>query len=421
MNICKVSKAFLAICVLLSLTGLRPLSKRMGLEFPIEAKQIKLPSGFRAQIMAKDLGTTRHMAINELGDIFVRLSKLKDGHGMYILKDRNQDGIIEDQQLLGDYPGTGIVIGGGYLYTSSNSAVFRYKLGKGGELPANAEPTQLISGLVDHGRDNAKPLTLDRKGNIYVTIGSYNDNCRQEGSGTGMAPCTILDSAGGIWKFNAARANQKFSDGKRYVTGLKNAVGIDWDFNTNSLYATAHGRGKFDDKFPQYYSAQQSAELPAETLYKVKEGDDAGWPYIYYDQFQNKKMLAPEYGGDGKKTAGERAIDPIQAFPAHLGPNALLFYTGSMFPKRYRNGAFIAFHNQSPELKKGYMVAFVPFVKGKPGQWEIFADNFAGVDLAMPDGPVQHRPCGLAQGPDGALYVSDDLNGTIFKISYKSE
>ena len=89
-----------------------------------------------------------------------------------------------------------------------------------------------------------------------------------------------------------------------------------------------------------------------------------------------------------------------------------------MFPAKYRNGAFIAFHNQSPELKKGYMVAFVPFQNGKAGKWEIFADNFAGVDLANPDGPIQHRPCGLAQGPDGALYVTDSLNGTIFKISY---
>jgi glucose/arabinose dehydrogenase len=72
-------------------------------------------------------------------------------------------------------------------------------------------------------------------------------------------------------------------------------------------------------------------------------------------------------------------------------------------------------------LKQGYLVAFVPFVNGKPGKWEIFADNFAGVDLANPSGPIQHRPCGLAQGPDGALYVTDDLNGTIFKIDYKKK
>jgi len=90
-----------------------------------------------------------------------------------------------------------------------------------------------------------------------------------------------------------------------------------------------------------------------------------------------------------------------------------------MFPAKYKNGAFIVFHNQSQSLKKGFLVAFVPFKNGKPsGQWEVFADNFAGFDLKSPTGPFQHRPIGLAQGRDGALYVADDLKGTIYKITY---
>ncbi|MDB5152675.1 MAG: sorbosone dehydrogenase, partial [Mucilaginibacter sp.] len=115
-------------------------------------------------------------------------------------------------------------------------------------------------------------------------------------------------------------------------------------------------------------------------------------------------------------------LDPVAAFPAHLAPNDLLFYTGSMFPQRYKNGAFIVFHNQSPQLKKGYLVAFVPFKNGKPSaDWEIFADNFAGVDLSKPTGPLRYRPMGVAQGPDGSLYVSDDLKGTIFRITYSNQ
>ncbi|PWJ54993.1 glucose/arabinose dehydrogenase [Dyadobacter jejuensis] len=414
------SKPLLALLVMGGISGLSAYKSvpGPGKELPNEAKEIKLPAGFQAQELATGLGAARHLAVNKVGDIYVRLSKLKDGHGMYVLKDRNGDGVLEDKTLLGDYAGTGVAIHKGYLYTSSNSAVFRYKLNAQEELAPGTVAETLVTGLADHGRDNAKPLTLDHKGNLYVTVGSYNDNCRGEGQAMGMSPCTVLDSAGGIWKFRADKANQTFGDGKRYITGIKNAVGLDWNFKTKSLYATSHGRGRFDDKFPQYYTAKQSAELPAETLYKLKDGDDAGWPTIYYDQFQSKKMLAPEYGGDGKKTAGEQAIDPIAAFPAHLAPNDLLFYTGNMFPDRYKNGAFIAFHNQSPELKKGYFVAFVPFVNGKAGAWEIFADNFAGVNLESPEGPVQHRPCGLAQGPDGALYVCDDLNGSLFKITY---
>ena len=231
-------------------------------------------------------------------------------------------------------------------------------------------------------------------------------------------PCPLVDSAG-IWRFKANVPNQTYANGVHYATGLKNVVGLDWNPKTNSLFVTQHGRGKFDDFYPQYYTPQQSAELPSETMYEVHQGDDAGWPYIYFDYVQKKKILAPEYGGDGKKTGAPKAINPLMAFPAHLGPNALLFYTGTAFPERYRNGAFIAFHAQSSVLHKGYLVGFVPFKNGKPaGPWEIFADNFAGTDLVKPTGPVQHRPCGLAQGPDGALYVTDDLNGALFKISY---
>lgn len=387
----------------------------------VEAKDIKLPAGFSAEIIAADLGATRHIAVGKTGDIYVKLSKLKDGKGMYILRDTNKDGVIDEQKMVGDYPGTGIAIKNGYLYSSSNKGVYRYKLNEKEEIIDVNNPEKIVDGLTDHGRDNAKPVALDNNGNIYVTVGSYSDNCRQQGSGKGMSPCTILDSAGGVWKFKADKLNQTFSDGVRYATGVKNAVGIDWDNKTNALYVTVHGRGKFDDFYPQYYTAKHSAELPAETLYRLKEGDDAGWPYIYYDHFQKKKILAPEYGGDGKKVSGEKVIDPLVAFPAHLGPNAMMFYSGNMFPARYKNGAFIAFHSQSAELHKGYLVAFVPFVNGKPGKWEIFADNFAGTDLVKPTGPIQHRPCGLAQGPDGALYVTDDLNGTIFRINYKKK
>lgn len=393
-----------------------PVKKRIA----TNTEEIKLPAGFSATILGTDLGATRHITVSKNGDIYAKLSKLKDGKGICLMRDTNKDGVIDETKYFGDYKGTGLTIKNGYLYASSNTGVFRYKLNENEEVIDTENPEKIVDGLVDKGRDNAKPFVLDNNNNIYVTIGSYNDPCREPGTGKGMMPCSILDSAGGIWKFNAEKKNQTFSDGVRYATGLKNAVGTEWNNKTNTLFAMAHGRGQFHDFYPQYYTPKQSAELPAETMYELHLGDDAGWPYIYYDQFQKKKIVAPEYGGDGKKTGGEKAINPTVAFPAHLGPNDLLFYTGKMFPAKYRNGAFIAFHGQSQELHKGYLVAFVPFVNNKPsGKWEIFADNFAGIDLVKPTGPVQHRPCGLAQGPDGALYVSDDLGGTVYRIAYK--
>ena len=185
-----------------------------------------------------------------------------------------------------------------------------------------------------------------------------------------------------------------------------------------------HGRDQLD-MVPQYFSAKQSAELPAECMYKISKGDNAGWPYIYYDPFKKQKMLAPEYGGDGKKEGSNQYIDPVAAYPAHLAPNGLLFYTGDMFPEKYRNGAFIAFHgswNRSPEPQAGYFVVFQSFKDGKPsGDWEVFADGFAGVEQVNSPRQAQHRPCGLAQGPDGSLYVSDDVKGTIYKITYQKK
>ncbi|GAA4405219.1 sorbosone dehydrogenase family protein [Nibrella viscosa] len=383
------------------------------------APEIKTPAGFSASIIAENLGPARHVVVSKTGDIYVKLSKLKDGKGIYRLRDTDKDGVIDERTGFGDYPGTGIYLKNGYLYTSSNTSVFRYKLNDKEEVLQPDQPETLVTGLLAKGRDESKSIVVDNQQNIYVNIAAYNDPCREPGTGKGLMPCPTLDSAGGIWQFRADKQNQTYGDGLRYATGLKNVVGLDWNAKTNTLFVMQHGRNQFHDFYPQYYTPEQSSLLPAETMYELHKGDDAGWPYIYYDQFQKKKILAPEYGGDGKKTGGAKAINPVAAFPAHLGPNGLLFYTGTMFPERYRNGAFIAFHGQSPELKKGYMVAFVPFKNGKPsGPWEIFADNFSGIDLAKPTGPVQHRPCGLAQGPDGSLYVTDDLNGTLYRISY---
>ncbi len=394
----------------------------MMVPYMLFAQEIKVPVGFSVTEIAKNLGPTRHITVSKQGIVYAKLSKLKEGNGIVQLKDSNQDGVFEDLKAFGNYTGTGIMIDGEYFYASSNKGVFRYALNANGEILDPNKFDTIVDGLPDHGRDNAKPFVFDQgKKHIYVTIGSWNDPCRVPGTGQGMNPCAILDSAGGIWQFDANKLNQGFKDGVRYATGLKNAVGITWNPQTQSLFAMGHGRGQFHDYYPQYYTAQQSQELPAEAMYEFKKaGDDAGWPYIYYDQKQKKKIVAPEYGGDGKKTGGENALNPIVAFPAHLGPNDLLFYQGNQFPARYKQGAFIAFHGQSPELKKGYFVAFVPFKNGQPsGKWELFADNFAGTDLANPTGPIQHRPCGVAEGPDGSLYVCDDLGGSIYRIQYK--
>lgn len=398
-----------------------PISK---LAFAEDNGGITLPDGFKAVVVADSLGQARHLTVTKNGDVYVKMERVRNGRGIIRLRDINGDGVADDISGFGNYPGTGIAIKNGYLYASSNSEVFRYKLNDKEEVMNTEQPEKLVTGLIDRREHNSKSIALDNAGNIYVNIGAYSNACQQanrrKGS-PGMDPCPILDSAGGIWQFRADKQNQSYGNGTRYCTGIRNIVGLDWNSSANDLYAVQHGRDQLNNLFPDMYNEDQSAELPAEELFRVKKGSDFGWPYCYYDQLQNAKVLGPEYGGDGKKTDRCATKDkPAYAFPGHWAPNGLLFYTGSQFPEKYRNGAFIAFHgswNRAPRAQAGYFVVFLPFKDGVPsGKHEIFADGFAGG--VMDPGKARFRPCGLAQGPDGSLYISDDQKGRIWKVAY---
>ncbi|HEY4150869.1 MAG TPA: PQQ-dependent sugar dehydrogenase [Chitinophagaceae bacterium] len=387
---------------------------------------LKLPPGFAALKVADSLGKARHIVVNEQGSIYIKLDKLKNGKGIFELKDMNGDGRADSVTAFGTYTGTGITIKDGYLYASSNEEVFRYKLNAAGDVINPNVPEKIITALVNGKQHNTKSLVLDDKGNIYVNIGSPLNSCQLEdrvAGSKGQDPCPVLEKSGGVWQFKADKPNQSYAEGVRYATGIRNVMGLDWNYQSNELFVMQHGRDQLD-MFPQYFTPQQNAELPAEVMYEIKPGANYGWPYCFYDYQQKKNVLAPEYGGDGKSTARcESFVPPVMAFPAHMAPNALLFYTGSMFPAKYKNGAFIAFHgswNRAPEKQEGYYVVFAPFKDGKPtGEWEVFADGFSGVDTVMTTRQAQHRPCGLAQGPDGSLYITDDVKGSVYRVIYQ--
>lgn len=394
-----------------------------------DTSTLELPDGFSSTIVVDSLGApARHIAVSNNGDVYVKMARLGHHGGIVALRDENGDDHADVIESFGDYTGTGMAIYNGYLYASSDTSVYRYKLSEGSLLPDTSNRETIVTGLIPQRGHEAKSITMDGAGHIYVNVGAPSNACQENDRVKGspaMDPCPLLEWQGSIWQFDADTPGQtQQNGGKKYCTGIRNCVALDWDPASNGLFAVMHGRDQLAMLFPELYNDTTSAELPAEEFLQIDEGDDFGWPYCYYDHVQQQKVMSPEYGGDGK-TIGrcEDKKKPIIGFPAHMAPNDLLFYTGDQFPARYKNGAFIAFHgswNRAPLPQKGFFVVFVPFKDGKPsGDWEIFADGFKGADIIHGPGDAMHRPTGLAQGPDGSLYVSDTMKGRVWKISYK--
>ncbi|MDN5871696.1 MAG: PQQ-dependent sugar dehydrogenase, partial [Nitrococcus sp.] len=366
----------------------------------------------------------RHMAVTAEGDVFVALRHRVPGGGIAALRDTNGDGRADVTEYFGAAGGSGIAIHDGHLYFGTVTEVVRWSLA-GDSLVPEGDPQVVVSGMPVQDQHSARSLVINPRGDLFINIGAPSNSCQKqdrESVSPGMDPCPLLPLHGGIWRFSAQKTGQVFDAAHRYATGIRNAVAMDWNARVDQLYVVQHGRDDLHRLWPELYTPKQNANLPAEEFLRVDEGDDFGWPYCYYDPFKDKKLLAPEYGGDGSKVGRcARFEDPILAFPAHWAPNGLLFYYGAAFPNAYSGGAFIAFHgswNRAPFPQQGYKVVFVAFKDGLPvdGDWRLFADGFAG--KSFPD-VTEYRPVGLARSPDGALYVSDDTKGRIWRITHE--
>ncbi|HEY8519194.1 MAG TPA: PQQ-dependent sugar dehydrogenase [Gammaproteobacteria bacterium] len=397
---------------------------------------IELPPGFTATVFADGLDRPRHIAVRDNGDVYVtlrtgqaQLSPDDSPGGIAALRDTDGDGRADVVQRFGRADAdTGLAISGDTLYFSSTTAIYAVPLAGDALVPA-AEPEVVVAGLPASGGGHAsKPITLDGAGHLYSQVGAPSNACEEQARqplSPGLDPCPLLETYGGVFRYSANARNQNHAeDGIRYSTGHRNVVALEWNPLSNELFLVMHGRDQLDTLWPQHFTQEERVELPAEEFHVVAQGDDLGWPYTYYDHLKGQRMLAPEYGGDGETPAEPgKYKDPLIGFPGHWAPNDLLFYTGTQFPERYRGGAFIAFHgswNRAPAEQGGYNVVFVPMRDGRPsGDWEIFADDFEGPVPITSPADAAHRPSGLAQGPDGSLYVSDDTGGRVWKITYR--
>ena len=401
-----------------------------------------LPGGFEALTVVDSLGKTRHITVNGNGDIYVQLMFSDDGEGTIALRDGNGDGKADSIVRFGDYPdegksATGITIHDGYLYVSSRKMIYRKRL-KEGELVPSGETEIVLTDKdpnVDTNWHTTKPVAFDDRGNMYVPFGAPSDACQDMErygpvgipNGHGLDPCPELENHAGIWRFPADSLGLTQENGQKFATGIRSIVGMEWNPKDKSLYAVGNGIDNFHTIFPDLFTQWQAAELPSETLMKVTEGTDYGWPYAYYDQMQGKNVLQPGYGGDGKKVGRASEFeDPVIGFPGHWAPMDVMFYQGDQFPERYNNGAFVAFHgstDRAPYPQAGYIVCFVPFDDtGKAtDEYEVFADGFAQVDTLVNTSDAVYRPMGLSTGPDGSLYISESNHGRIWRIMYKGD
>ncbi|MGH7577010.1 MAG: PQQ-dependent sugar dehydrogenase [Longimicrobiales bacterium] len=397
--------------------------------------ELLLPDGFEATVVADSIGPARHIAVNDNGDIYVKLRASAEAGSIVALRDTTGDGRADriERFWTRDEPGnyhTGIEIHNGYLYFSSNLRVYRAKLTPGELLPREAMDTIVID---DHARlrhqHQQKPLAFDDDGHVYVPFGTPTDVCQEPDrvpATMGREPCPDLEQHGGIWRFDADGLNQTQADGTRYAMGIRSTVALDWNPVDGQLYAAIHGRDYLHTMWPNLYSPWHNAVLPAEEFVRSTEGSDFGWPFCYYDQLRGVKVLGPEYGGDGE-TVGRCAEyhEPLIGFPGHFAPSALLFYHGDQFPEHYEHGAFITFHGstiRSPYPQAGYFVAFVPFEGGEPsGDWEVFSNGFSVIDPIVSTGDAHHRPVGLATGPDGSLYITESVRGKIWRIRFTGD
>lgn len=396
------------------------------------SSSLTLPPGFCAEIFADKLGHVRHLAVGQDGTVFANSAPdREDSHvisGLILLRDRDGDGRADliERPFPGQTGGTGIAVDRDRLFLEDGDHILRYRLDGATHQPIGSAE-QVVTGLPTNGDHDSHSIALRADGSLFVNSGSATNACQvdnRQSRSPGRTPCAEKALRAGIWRFDAAGTGQRFTPAERFASGIRNAVGLAID-GKGRLFATQHGRDQLHENWGRLYSVKQGQELPAEELIEIVPSADYGWPECYFDPNARRLVLAPEYGGDGGTAIGpcDRRRAPVAAFPAHWAPNAVVLYTGTLFPSAYRDGAFIAFHgswNRAPGPQQGFNIVFQPMKDGRvSGNSILFADGFAGAGRAS--GKADYRPTGLAIGPDGSLYVSDDRQGRIWRIRYQGD
>jgi glucose/arabinose dehydrogenase len=285
---------------------------------PSDDSGLKLPHGFCATIFADRIGHARHLVVapNNVvyintwsGDYYPAGEAVHEGGFLVALQDKSGTGKADVIERFGgtlqdgSHGGTGIALYKGSLYAEVNDRIIRYKLASNGLVPTDP-PVTVVSGLplgVDHPMH---PFYISDDGMLYVDVATATNACQLKNRtlhSPGVDPCKELEARGGIWRYDAQKANQTFSPSERYATGIRNAEGFGVDKAGNRVYITQHGRDQLHANWPEIYKPEEEATLPSEEVLLLTKGSDYGWPECYYDPGLKRLVLSPEYGGYGNK------------------------------------------------------------------------------------------------------------------------
>jgi glucose/arabinose dehydrogenase len=346
-----------------------------------EPRTLTLPAGFDVNVFAAGLVSPRFMAIGPEDTIFV--TGMESGR-IYALPDRNGDGIADEVQVWAEglVQPHGIAFHDGYLYVGETNRVVRFQVGADGV--RQGEPEIVVSDLPSGSGHWTRTVGFDPDGRLFVAVGSSCNACEENDAR--RAAISVYNADG--------------SDGRVFMSGLRNAVGFIWHPDTGEMWATNNGRDQLGD------------DLPFETVYRVRDGGNAGWPYCYPAP---KGLLPdPQFGvPDFCQTVDAPAV----TFQAHSAPLGLRFYDGENFPEEMRGDLFVALHGSwNRSVPVGYKLIRIPFSGDTPGQPEDFATGWMASEGDR--NSVWGRPVDVLVAPDGALLISDDDGGVIYRITY---
>lgn len=339
--------------------------------------RFKLPDGFRVGVFAGDVNNARGLAITAAGDVIA--ASMRPGDIILLHRDEDGDGAADGRTVLAsglDRP-HGIALAGGMLYIAETERVLR------GTFDAAARtlgPLETVfDGMPAGGNHRTRTIGFGPDGRLYVTVGSSCNVCVEEEPY--RASMLVMNADG--------------SASRTYATGLRNSVGFDWHPATGGLYATDNGRDLLGDDTPHC------------ELNLIEDGADYGWPYAYDDQQPD-----PDFG-PGNEDRVQASKPMVHGFGAHRAPLGLRFFDTATAPAGYEGAALAALHGSwnCSELA-GYKVVSLHFdAVGRVTE----RDFLTGFEL---DEDVIGRPVDMAFGPDGAIYVSDDYAGAVYKVGW---